>query len=218
MRSTTSAPRTTSSASRPTCDWCDFACSSRSSPCSRSRSPSRPRSSTGSAGGSGPRSSCRRSILLALAAALGTRHRLARPSRARTRRTARGGASDPRGRLRPRPIRVAARLADRPRQPPRVPGGGRAPVGDGDPAARCRSRSRSSTSTTSSSSTTRAVTPSATGSSARPPTTIATYLRRSDRAFRIGGDEFAIIMPGHRRRPRSRRRPPPAGRLPRRRR
>src|SRR3954453_19533732 len=27
-------------------------------------------------------------------------------------------------------------------------------------------------------------------------TTIATYLRRSDRAFRIGGDAFAIIMPG----------------------
>jgi diguanylate cyclase (GGDEF)-like protein len=27
-------------------------------------------------------------------------------------------------------------------------------------------------------------------------TTIATYLRRSDRAFRIGGDEFAVIMPG----------------------
>ena len=26
-------------------------------------------------------------------------------------------------------------------------------------------------------------------------TTIATYLRRSDRAFRVGGDEFAIIMP-----------------------
>ena len=27
-------------------------------------------------------------------------------------------------------------------------------------------------------------------------TTIATYLRRSDRAFRVGGDEFVVIMPG----------------------
>ena len=30
----------------------------------------------------------------------------------------------------------------------------------------------------------------------RASTTMATYLRRGDRAFRVGGDEFAIIMPG----------------------
>ena len=44
----------------------------------------------------------------------------------------------PRGRLRPRPRRSAARHAHRPRQPPRVPGGDRAAVVDRD-AARGRS-------------------------------------------------------------------------------
>jgi hypothetical protein len=52
-----------------------------------------------------------------------------------------------------------------------------------------------STSTTSSGSTTPAVMRSVTILLRQAAMTMAGYLRRSDRAFRIGGDEFAIIMP-----------------------
>ena len=48
-------------------------------------------------------------------------------------------------------------------------------------------------------------------------TTMASYLRRSDRAFRVGGDEFAIILAGHRRGERPGDDPAAAGGLPRRR-
>ena len=111
-------------------------------------------------------------------------------------RAPRGRPPDPRGRLRPGPLRGAARHADRARQPPRVPGGDGAPVGRGgppQPAAGPRHRR-----------------PRRLQADQRRPrprgrrrpaarhaaTTMAGYLRRSDRAFRIGGDEFAIIMPG----------------------
>ena len=61
-------------------------------------------------------------------------HGLAGPARARTRPAPRGGAPDRRGRLRARAIGIAARSADRPRQPPGVPGGDGAPVGPLDAA------------------------------------------------------------------------------------
>ena len=93
--------------------------------------------------------------------------RLAGAPRPRARRAPRADPPDPRGRLRPRPRRGAARHPDRPRQPPRVPGGGRAAVVDGARGTAGRWRSRSSTSTTSSGSTTRAATRPATWSSAR---------------------------------------------------
>ena len=60
-------------------------------------------------------------------------HRLAVAPRPGARRAPRGGAPDPRGRLRPRARRGAARRPDRPRQPPGVPGGDGAAMGDGGP-------------------------------------------------------------------------------------
>ena len=47
-------------------------------------------------------------------------------------------------------------------------------------------------------------------------TTMAAYMRRSDRAFRVGGDEFAIILLGHRRRRGAGAGPPAARRVSRR--
>ena len=47
-------------------------------------------------------------------------------------------------------------------------------------------------------------------------TTIASYLRRSDRAFRVGGDEFALVLPDTDADQAQRHGPPPAGGLPRR--
>ena len=90
-------------------------------------------------------------------------------------------------------------------------------MGARPPGPAGRSRSRSSTSTTSSGSTTRAVTRPATRSSARRPRPSPAYMRRSDRAFRVGGDEFALDPARHRRRPGAGHGPPAARRLPRRR-
>ena len=58
---------------------------------------------------------------------------LAGTSRARTGRAAGGGPAHPRGRLRPGSLGGPARLAFRTRQPPGIPGGDGARVGDGDP-------------------------------------------------------------------------------------
>ena len=148
-------PGRRSSASRPTCASSGFGCSSRWSPCSPSRSPSRPRSIYGLAWGFGARPwSCPTLAIVGAGGRARDAHRLARPARPRTGRAPRGGPAHPRGRLRPGPRRVPARHADRARQPPRLPGGDRAPVGDGAPARPAAGRSRSSTSTTSSGSTT----------------------------------------------------------------
>ena len=123
-------------------------------------------------------------------------HRLARPARPRAGRAPRPGAGHPRGRLRARPRRVPARLADRPRQPPRLPGGARAPVGRRRRATSSASPWPSSTSTTSGASTRPRATSGATACSSGVAATLTAGLRRTDRVFRIGGDEFAVLMPG----------------------
>ena len=88
----------------------------------------------------------------------------------------------------------APRQPHRPARPPRVPrGAGRR---CSTRRATCRSRSRRSTSTTSRRSTTRTAIPSATRRCGCVSDALRRVVRDDDAVFRVGGEEFAVLLPG----------------------
>ena len=132
-----------------------------------------------------------RTIAVAVAVGLAAARLLRRDRRAlrppaRRRPRGRGRAARRDGHHRP---------AHRAAQPPRVPRGPRARAAARRPHRRRRWRSCSSTSTTSRPSTTRTATRPATSACRRSPTRSAPRGAAADFAYRVGGDEFAVILP-----------------------